>query len=175
MGSDIFWGKSESGRAHTFALCPEKGDDNGGADRAETLRVRVVTDCDGEITAMLSLAEEDVDPCSNWAGGCALRFEVRDGLTLDGILLVVQGEDYLGDVIEPPDWGILGEEGVPGEEVEVQEGTGLHGNDVIHITVYTGEACRSVGGGAALWPVARRLPHRPVRGGLHRPERLPRQ
>ena len=27
----------------------------------------------------------------------------------------------------------------------------------------------------ALWPVARRLPHRPARGGRHRPKRLPRQ
>ena len=72
VGSDIFLGESESGRAHTFALCPDGGDDNGGADRAETLRGRVVTDCGGGITAMLSLAEEDIDPCSNWAGSWAL-------------------------------------------------------------------------------------------------------
>ena len=51
---------------------------------------------------------------------------MRDGLTPDGILLVVQGEDDLGDVLEPPDWGILGEEGVPGEEEEFHEGTELH-------------------------------------------------
>ena len=69
VGSDIFWGESESGRAHTFALCPEQGDDNGSADGAGTLRGGVVTDCSGGITAMLSLAEEDIDPCSNWAGG----------------------------------------------------------------------------------------------------------
>ena len=75
---------------------------------------------------MLSLAEEDIDPCSNWAGGWALQSEVRDGLTLDGIRLVVQGEDDLGDVLGPPDWGILGEEGVPGKEDEVYEGTELH-------------------------------------------------
>ena len=96
MGSNIFWGESESGCAHSLALCPEKGDNNGGADRVETLRGRVVTDCGGAITAMLSLAEEDVDPLSNWTGGRALRSEVRDGLTPDGILLVVQGEDDLG-------------------------------------------------------------------------------
>ena len=125
MGSNIFRGKSESSRAHTFALCLEQGDDNGGADRAETLRGGVVTDCGGGITAMLSLTEEDIDPCSNWAGGWALRSKVRDGLAPDGILLVVQGEDDLGDVIEPPDWGILGEEGVPGKEEEVHEGTEL--------------------------------------------------
>ena len=51
---------------------------------------------------------------------------MRDGLTPDGILLVVQGEDDLGDVLETTDWGILGEEGVPGEEEEVHEGTELH-------------------------------------------------
>ena len=45
---------------------------------------------------MLSLAEEDDDPCSTWAGSRTLRSEVRDGLTPDGILLVVQGEDDLG-------------------------------------------------------------------------------
>ena len=65
MGSDIFWGESESGCAHSLALCLEQGDDNGGADRAETLRGGLVTDCGGGITAMLSLAEDDIDPCSN--------------------------------------------------------------------------------------------------------------
>ena len=106
VDSDIFWGKSESDCAHSLALCPEKGDHNGGADQAEALGSRVVTDCGGGITAMLSLAEEDVDPRSNWAGRRALRSEVRDGLTPDGILLVVQGEDDLGDVLKPLDWGI---------------------------------------------------------------------
>ena len=67
------------------------------------MRGRVVTDCGGGVTAMLSLAEEDVDARSNWAGSRALRSEVRDGLTSDGILLVVQGEDNLGDVLKPTD------------------------------------------------------------------------
>ena len=51
---------------------------------------------------MLFLAEEDVDASSNWLGGRALLSEVRDGLTSDGILLVVQSEDNLGDVLKPP-------------------------------------------------------------------------
>ena len=50
---------------------------------------------------------------------------MRDGLTTDGIL-VVQGEDDLGDVLKPSDWGILGEEGVPGEEDKLYKGTKLH-------------------------------------------------
>ena len=45
---------------------------------------------------------------------------------MDGILLVVQGEDDLCDVLEPPNGGIVGEEGVPGEEDKVHEGTELH-------------------------------------------------
>ena len=72
---------------------------------------------------MFSQAEEDVDARSNWAGCWALRSEMRDGLTSDGVLLVVEGEDNLGDVIKPPDWGMGGEEGVPGKEDEVHEGT----------------------------------------------------
>ena len=87
---------------------------------------RVVADCGGWITAILSLEEGYLDPCLNWAGSWALRSEVRDGLTSDSILLVVQGEDDLSNVFEPPDWGIGGEEGVPDEEDEVHEGTELH-------------------------------------------------
>ena len=126
VGSDIYWGKSESGCAHSLALRPKKGDENGSADRAETLRSRVVADCGGRVTAMLLLAEEDVDARSNWGGGRALRSEVRDGLTSDGILLVVQGEDDLSDVLEPPDWGIGKEEDVPGEEHKFHEGSELN-------------------------------------------------
>ena len=37
--------------------------------------------------------------------------------------MVVQGEEDLSDVLEPPGWGIGGEEGVPGKEDEVHEGT----------------------------------------------------
>ena len=40
--------------------------------------------------------------------------------------MVVQGEDNMGDVLEPPDWGVGGEEGVPGEEDRVHEDTELH-------------------------------------------------
>ena len=122
----VFWGESESGRAHSLALCPEDGDNDGSADRAETLRGRVVADCGGRITAMLSQVEEDVDAHSNWAGGRSLRSEVRDGLTSNGILLVVQGEDDLCDVIKPPGWGIGGDAGVPDEKDELLEGTELH-------------------------------------------------
>ena len=51
---------------------------------------------------------------------------MRDGLTSDVILLVVQGEYDLIHVLKPPDWGIVGEEGVPGKEEEVHEGTEMN-------------------------------------------------
>ena len=61
----IFWGKSESGCAHSLALPPDDGDDVGGAEQAETLNSRVVSGYGGRITSMLSQAEEDVDAPSN--------------------------------------------------------------------------------------------------------------
>ena len=61
---------------------------------------------------MFLQAEEDVDARSNWAGCWVFQSEVRDGLTLDGVFLVFQGEDNLGDTLKPLDRGIRGEEGV---------------------------------------------------------------
>ena len=72
MCPDVFWGESEFGRTHSLALRPEDSDGDGGADRAETSRGRVVTDCGGWITAMFALAEEDVEARSNCASGRAL-------------------------------------------------------------------------------------------------------
>ena len=106
--TDVFWGKSESGRSHLLVIRPDDGDDVGGADQAETLRGRVFSDCGSRITSMFSQAEEDVDARSNWAGCWALRSEMRDGLTSDGVLLVVQSEDDLCDVFEPLDQGFGG-------------------------------------------------------------------
>ena len=47
---------------------------------------------------------------------------MRDGLTSDGVLLVVQGEDDLGDVLELLDQGFCREGIVPDKEHELQEG-----------------------------------------------------
>ena len=75
---------------------------------------------------MLFLAEEDVYARSSWAGGRALPSEVRDGLTLNGILLVFQGEYDMSDMLEPPGWGIGGGKGVTGKEDEFHEGTEMN-------------------------------------------------
>ena len=50
---------------------------------------------------------------------------MRDSLTSDGIFLVVQVENNLSRLMEVIDWGVHGEETVPDEEHEVQEGGGL--------------------------------------------------
>ena len=67
---------------------------------------------------MFSQAEEYVDTRLNWAGCWELRSKERDDLTSDGVLLVVQGEDDMGDMLELLDRGICKEEIVPDEEHE---------------------------------------------------------
>ena len=46
---------------------------------------------------------------------------MRDSLTSDDVLLVVQGENDLCDVLEPINQGVRGEEGVTGKEDELYE------------------------------------------------------
>ena len=50
---------------------------------------------------------------------------MRDGITLDSVLLVVQGEDDLGDVLKLLNQGVCEEEIVPDEEHKLQEGPEL--------------------------------------------------
>ena len=50
---------------------------------------------------------------------------MRDGLISDGIILVIQGEDDTGDVLELLNQGVCGEETVPDEEHKFQEVTEL--------------------------------------------------
>ena len=57
---DVLWDESKYGRGHSLALRPEDGNDDGGADRVETLRGRVVTDCGCWITSMFAQMEENV-------------------------------------------------------------------------------------------------------------------
>ena len=50
---------------------------------------------------------------------------MRDGLPLDCVLLVVQGDDDLGSVLESLDGGMGRDESASGEEHEFQKGTEL--------------------------------------------------
>ena len=67
----------------------------------------------------------DVDARLDWAGCGELRPEVGDGLTADGILLIVYGDDHLCGMAEMLGRGIPGEDKVPDEEHEVCEGPEL--------------------------------------------------
>ena len=91
---------------------------------------RIVTDRSGGVTSLFSQSKEDVDARSDRAGGRGLRSEVRDSLPSEGVLLVVQGDDDLGRVLELLN-GVIGrEESVSGEEHEFQEGKELDGPTV---------------------------------------------
>ena len=70
---------------------------------------------------MFAHVEEEVDTRSNQAGRCRLKLEVRDRFPLDSFLLVVQGKDYLGGVLEIFDWGICWVESIPNKEDRFQE------------------------------------------------------
>ena len=61
--------------------------------------IMIVAERGGGRAPMLLHAEEDVDARSGWTGLRGIRSEVRDGITPYGVLLVVQGEDYLGGVL----------------------------------------------------------------------------
>ena len=67
---------------------------------------RVVADWGGGVASIFSQTEEDVDAHSKWACCGRLQSEVRYGLTFDGILLVVQGEDDLCDRLKLLDRGV---------------------------------------------------------------------
>ena len=70
---------------------------------------------------MFVYVEGYVDARSNRAGCCRLRSEVRDGFFSVCVLLVFQGKDDLGGVLEMFYWGISWEELITNEEDEVQE------------------------------------------------------
>ena len=54
----------------------------------------------GGISSLFSQSKEDVDVRLDRAGGLGLRSEVRDGIPPDSVLLVVQGDDDLGSMLE---------------------------------------------------------------------------
>ena len=95
MCSDVFWGKAESGRSHPQALGSADGDDVRCADGTEAMIGGIIADGGGRSSPFVAEAEEDVDAGPDGAGCGGLGAEVRDGLTADGVLLIVEGEDNL--------------------------------------------------------------------------------
>ena len=60
----------------------------------------VAYDYSGHQAPMLPHAEEDVGTIPDWIGFCIIRFEARDRFPSDHIILVVHGEDNIGDVMK---------------------------------------------------------------------------
>ena len=123
--SGVFWGKAESGRSHPEALGSVDGDDVGSADGAEAMIGGIIADGGGRSTPSVAEAEEDVASGPDRAGCGRLGAEVRDGLAVDGILLIVEGEDNLSCPAEMLSGSVRGEEKVPDKEHEVHEGSEL--------------------------------------------------
>ena len=63
----------------------------------------------GGIAYPITQAEEDVDACLDWAGCGGIRTEVGDGITIDGILLIVKGDDNFCGIAEIFGGGVHGE------------------------------------------------------------------
>ena len=126
MCSGVFWGKAESGRSHPQALGSDDGDDVGSADGAEAMIGGIIADGGGRSTPLVAEAEEDVDAGPDGAGCGGLGAEVGDGLTANGILLIVEGEDNLSCPAEMLGGGVPGEEEVPNKEHEVHDGSELN-------------------------------------------------
>ena len=58
--TNIFCGKSKCDRSHLLGLSPDDGNDIQGAIRAETLRVRIVSDWGGGVASVLSLKKSSI-------------------------------------------------------------------------------------------------------------------
>ena len=85
----------------------------------------IIADGGCGITPLVVQAEEDADARLDWAGCGGLRTEVGDGLAVDGILLIVEGDDNLSGLAEIIGRSVSGEEEIPDEEHEVHEGLEL--------------------------------------------------
>ena len=116
--SDAFWDKAKSGRSHLQTLGSDDGDDIGCADGAEAMIGGKISDGGGGIATLVAQAEEDVNARFDWAGCGGLKTEVGDGLAVDGIFLIVEGDENLGGLAEMLGGSVPGEEEVPDEEHE---------------------------------------------------------
>ena len=104
--SDVFWGETKSGCSHSQTLGPDDGNGVGCADGAEAMIGGECFDGGSGIVSLVAQVEEEVDASLDWAGCGGLRTEVGDGLTADGILLIVKGDDNWGGLTEVLGWGI---------------------------------------------------------------------
>ena len=85
----------------------------------------MTTDGGGGITPLVTEAEEDTNACLDWVGCGGLGAEVGDGISADGILLIVEGEENLSGPLEILGRIVPGEEEFPDEEHNIHEGPEL--------------------------------------------------
>ena len=110
-----------------------------GAEGEDPLSGRIVSDWVGGGASVFLQVEEDVDSHLDWACCWGIWSEVRDGITLNGILLVVQGEENLRDVLEVLNRGVSREDMVPDKEQKFKEGTELDCHVVVcSLSVFLG-------------------------------------
>ena len=82
----------------------------------------IIADGGGRSTPSVAEAEEDVDADPDGAGCGRLGAEVRDGLTADGILLIVEGEDNLSCPAEMLGGSVSGERKSPTKNMRSMRG-----------------------------------------------------
>ena len=85
----------------------------------------IIYDGGGGIAPLVLQAEEDDNARLDCAGCGRLRIEVGDGLAVDGILMIIKGDDNLGGLAEILGRSIPREDKLPDEEHEVHEGPEL--------------------------------------------------
>ena len=119
--SNVFWCETKSRHSHLPTLRPDDGDDVGCADGAEAMIRGEIADGGGDIASLVAQAKEDVNACLDWEGCNRLRTEVGDSITVDGIILIVEGDNNLVGLAEMLGGGVPGEEKVPDKEHKVHE------------------------------------------------------
>ena len=100
MRSGVFWGESKSGRSQLLAIGPNDGNDFGCADGAEAMVRGNNSDGGGGIISPVTQEEEYSGARLDLAGYGGLKPEVGDSLTVDGILLIVKGDENLCGIAE---------------------------------------------------------------------------
>ena len=76
----------------------------------------------GGIASLALHTEEDIYARIDWSGCGGLRTEMGDSLTMDGIILIVEGDDNLGGLSEMLGGSVPGEETFPNKEHKVHKG-----------------------------------------------------
>ena len=83
---------------------------------------RKIADGGGGIANLAVQEEEDIYARLDWAGYDGLRTEVEYSLTVDGIILIVEGDENLGGLAEMLGGSVPGEEKFTNKEQKVHEG-----------------------------------------------------